>query len=34
MRGAALARKGGKVMQYLEGGKYVAVAVDGKVHSY
>ena len=33
-RWADLARKGAKVMQFLENGKYVAVVVDGKVTSY
>jgi hypothetical protein len=33
-RWAAMARKGQKVMQFLEGGKYVAVVADGKVHLY
>ena len=33
-RWAALARKGQKVMQFLEGGKYVGVAADRKVHLY
>jgi len=33
-RWAAMARKHQKVMQFLEGGKYVAVVVDGKVHLY
>jgi hypothetical protein len=33
-RWAALARKGQKVMQFLEGGRYLAVVADGKVHSY
>jgi hypothetical protein len=33
-RWAALARKGQKVMQFLEDGKYVAVVADGKVHVY
>ena len=31
---AAMARKGQKVMQFLEGGKYLAVVADGKVHRY
>lgn len=31
---AAMARKGQKVMQILEGGRYVAVVADGKVRSY
>lgn len=33
-RWAAMARKGQKVMQFLEGGKYLAVVVDGKVRLY
>jgi hypothetical protein len=33
-RWAKLAREGGRVMQFLERGKYVAVIVDGKVHVY
>jgi hypothetical protein len=33
-RWAKLARKGGRVMQFLEHGKYMAVVVDGKVHVY
>ena len=33
-RWADLARKGAKVMQFLESGKYVAVVVDGKVTRY
>jgi hypothetical protein len=33
-RWAALARKGQKVMQFLEDGKYVAVVAEGKVHIY
>jgi hypothetical protein len=33
-RWAKMAREGGKVMQFLERGKYVAVVVDGKVHVY
>jgi hypothetical protein len=33
-RWAAMARKGLKVMQFLENGKYLAVAVDGKLHHY
>jgi hypothetical protein len=33
-RWAALARVGQKVMQFVENGSYVAVVVDGKVHSY
>jgi hypothetical protein len=31
---AHLARKGAKVMQFLQAGKYVAVVVDGKVTHY
>jgi hypothetical protein len=30
-RWAELARKGSKVMQFLQAGKYVAVIVDGKI---
>ena len=33
-RWAQLARKGAKVMQFLQVGKYVAVVVDGKVTQY
>jgi hypothetical protein len=33
-RWAAMARGGKKVMQFLEGGRYVAVVADGKVHLY
>jgi len=33
-RWAALARRGSKVMQFLESGKFMAVAVDGKLHHY
>jgi hypothetical protein len=33
-RWALLAKKGAKVMQFLEHGKYVAVVADGKVHLY
>jgi len=33
-RWAALARKGMKVMQFLEHGKYAGVVADGKVHWY
>jgi hypothetical protein len=33
-RWAAMARSGKKVMQFLEGGRYVAVVGDGKVHFY
>jgi hypothetical protein len=33
-RWAAMARNGKKVMQFLEGGKYIAVVADGKVHLY
>ena len=31
---AALARKGQKIMQFLEAGKYIAVVADGKFHSF
>lgn len=31
---AAMARQGKKVMQFLEGGRYVAVVVDGKMKTY
>jgi hypothetical protein len=33
-RWAQLAREGKKVMQFLSGGKYIAVVVDGKVQIY
>ena len=33
-RWAKLAREGKQVMQFLEHGKYIAVAADGKVHQY
>jgi hypothetical protein len=33
-RWAAMAREGKKVMQFLEGGRYLAVVSDGKVHLY
>ena len=33
-RWAAMARAGKKVMQFLDGGRYVAVVCDGKVHLY
>jgi len=33
-RWALLARKGAKVMHFLEAGKYLAVVVDGKVTRY
>jgi hypothetical protein len=33
-RWAAMARSGKRVMQFLEGGRYVAVVADGKVHFY
>jgi hypothetical protein len=33
-RWAKLAREGGRVMQFLERGKYLAVVVDGKIHVY
>jgi hypothetical protein len=29
-----LAREGKQVMQFLEAGRYIAVVVDGKVHTY
>jgi hypothetical protein len=29
-----MAREGKKVMQFLEGGRYVAVVVDGKMRAY
>jgi len=29
-----MARKGAKVMQFLEHGKYIAVVADGRVHRY
>jgi hypothetical protein len=32
--GAKMAREGKKVMQLLEGGRYVAVVVDGKMKTY
>lgn len=31
---AAMTREGRKVMQFLEGGRYVAVVVDGKMKTY
>jgi hypothetical protein len=31
---AAMAREGKKVIQFLEGGRYVAVVVDGERHTY
>ena len=31
---AAMARQGMKVMQFLDGGRYVAVVVDGKMKTY
>jgi hypothetical protein len=31
---AVMARNGQKVMQFLEGGRYIAVVADGKVHLY
>ena len=31
---AAMARNGKKVMQFLDGGRYVAVVVDGKMKTY
>jgi hypothetical protein len=33
-RGAALAKLGQKVMQFVENGSYIAVVADGKLHSY
>src|SRR6266404_7793709 len=33
-RWAAMARNGKKVMQFLEGGRYIAVVADGKAHFY
>jgi hypothetical protein len=33
-RWAAMVRSGKKVMQFLEGGRYIAVVADGKVHLY
>jgi hypothetical protein len=33
-RWARLAREGKKVMQFLEAGRYVAVAVDGRIQIY
>ena len=33
-RWAAMARAGKNVMQFLHGGRYVAVVCDGKVHLY
>jgi hypothetical protein len=33
-RWAKLAREGKKVMQFLDGGRYVAVVVDGKMKTY
>jgi hypothetical protein len=33
-RWAAMARNGKKVMQFLEGGRYIAVVADGKVNLY
>ena len=33
-RWAQLARKGAKVMQFLSGGRYIAVVVDGKITNY
>ena len=33
-RWAAMARSGKKVMQFLEGGTYIALVADGKVHLY
>jgi hypothetical protein len=31
---AAMAREGKKIMQFLDGGRYVAVVVDGKMKTY
>ena len=33
-RWAMMARAGKKVMQFLENGRYLAVVVDGKIHTY
>jgi hypothetical protein len=33
-RWATMAREGKKVMQFLDGGRYVAVVVDGKTKTY
>jgi hypothetical protein len=33
-RWAAQARAGKRVMQFLDAGRYIAVVVDGKVHTY
>ena len=33
-RWAKMAREGKKVMQFLDGGRYVAVVVDGKMKAY
>jgi hypothetical protein len=33
-RWAAMARAGSRVMQFLDGGRYLAVVSDGKVHLY
>jgi len=33
-RWAQMARKGAKVMQFLSGGRYLAVVVDGKITHY
>ena len=33
-RWAEMARNGSRVMQFLEGGRYIAVVVDGKLHRY
>jgi hypothetical protein len=33
-RWAKLAREGQQVMQFLEGDRYIAVVVDGKIHIY
>jgi hypothetical protein len=33
-RWAAMARGGKKIMQFLQGGKYIAVVADGKLRTY
>ena len=33
-RWAAMAKSGKRVMQFLEGGRYIAVVADGKAHFY
>ena len=33
-RWAKMARQGKKVMQFLDGGRYVAVVADGRLHTY